>query len=795
MRLLEGFRLRALDRKMLRELWRLRGQLLSIGLVVATAVMTLVTMRGTYDALVQGRSAYYRDYRLGDVWSSLERAPESLRARVARSPGVAAVETRVTSYATLDLPWLDAPGQGLFISVPETRRADVDDIHIREGRYVRPGRASEVVVSDNFFVANDLELGDTIRAVLNGVRRDMIIVGSAISPTHSYAVPPGSLYPEDERYGVFWASRRVLGPNLDAEDAFNEIALRLAPGASEVAVIRELDRLLDPYGGLGAYGRVDQLSWKILNDELNQQRTMGTIFPMVFLGVAAFLLNLVLGRLIATQRTEIGALKAVGYTNREIGFHFLSYSVAAVAVGTVLGIIGGVWAGGAMVDLYDAYFKFPTLEHELSWTLVLIGGGVSLAAAVLGGAGAVRRAASLPPAEAMRPEPPDRFTPGWVERAGIGTVLSTGGRLILRNLERRPVRAAMSSLGVAFSVAILVIGMFLFDGVGLMMELQFEIAQREDLTVAFNRDLGEEVRNDLARMPGVTRVEPFQSVPVRLNSGHREREVAITGLEPGSRLRRIVSESRRIHPLPLEGLVLSRMLADRLGVRQGDTLSVEVLTGLRRTERVAIADVVDDFLGVSAYMTTDALRRLTREGARASGAYLLTDGTRLTAVNEELKRAPAVASVVSPATMLASFESQLEDSLFISVFFIVGFASVISVAVIYNGTRIALSERGRELASLRVLGFTRREVATLLFGEQAVITVAAIPVGWLIGYALAYLVVTAMASETYRIPLVVSGGTYVWTALITVVAATVSALLVRRRLDRMDLIAVLKTRE
>jgi putative ABC transport system permease protein len=793
--LLEWSRLRALDRKMLRELWRLRGQLLSIGLVVATAVMMLVTMRGTYEALVQGRSDYYRDYRLGDVWSSLERAPESLRAQVARMPGVAAVETRVTSYATLDLPWLDAPGQGLFVSVPETRRAEVDDIHIREGRYVRPGRASEVVVSENFFLANDLALGDTIRAVLNGVRRDMLIVGSAISPAHSYAVPPGALYPEDERYGVFWVSRRVLGPSLDVEDAFNEIALRLATGASEVAVIRELDRILDPYGGLGAYGREDQLSWKILNDELNQNRTMGTAFPMVFLGVAAFLLHLVLSRLIATQRTEIGALKAVGYTNREIGLHFLSYSVVAVGAGTVLGAMGGVWAGGAMVDLYDAYFKFPRLEHELSWTQVLVGGGISLVAAVLGGAGAVRKAASLPPAEAMRPEPPDRFTPGWVERAGIGEVFSTGGRLILRNLERRPVRAALSSLGVAFSVAILVIGMFMFDGVDLMMELQFEIAQREDLTVAFNRDLGDEVRYDLARIPGVTRVEPFQAVPVRLHAGHREREVAITGLEVGSRLRRIVSQSRRIHPLPLEGLVLSETLADRLGVERGDTLSVEVLTGLRRTGRVAVADVVDDLLGVSAYMTTDALRRLTREGPRASGAFLLTDGARLTAVNEELKRAPAVASVVSPATMLASFESQLEDSLFIAIFFIVGFASVISVAVIYNGTRIALSERGRELASLRVLGFTRREVATLLFGEQAVITVVAIPAGWLVGYALAYLVVTAMASETYRIPLVVSGRTYFWTALITVIAATASGLLVRRRLDRMDLIAVLKTRE
>lgn len=780
---------------MLRELWRLRGQLLSIGLVVATAVTMLVTMRGTYEALYEGRAAYYRDYRLGHVWSSLEQAPVTLRDRIALIPGVNAVQTRVTSFATLDLPWLDAPGQGLFVSVPETRRADVDDIHIREGRYVRPGRASEVVVNENFFRANGLEIGDPITAVLNGVRRTMTIVGSAISPAHSYAVPPGALYPDDERYGVFWMSNEILGPNLDAEDAFNEVALRLARGASETAVIRELDRILDPYGGLGAYGREDQLSWKILNDEINQNRTMGTVFPLVFLGVAAFLLNLVLSRLIATQRTEIGALKAMGYSNREIGVHFLSYSVAAVGLGTLLGASGGMWLGDAMIGLYDEYFNFPVLEHELSWTLVLIGGGISFVAAVLGGGGAVRRATSLPPAEAMRPEPPDRFTPGWVERAGVGRLLSTGGRLILRNLERRPVRALTSSLGVAFSVAILVIGMFMFDGMERMLDLQFGVAQREDLTVAFNRDMGPDVRYALASMPGVTRVEPYQSVPVRLHVGHRERELAITGLELDSRLRLIVSENGRVHPLPLEGMLLSSVLADRLRIEPGDTSSVEALTGLRRTERIVVAGVVDDLLGASAYMSTDALRRLTREGPRASGAYLLTDEARLEEVNRELKAAPAVASVASPATMLESFESQLEDSLYVSIFFLVGFASVISVAIIYNGTRIALSERGRELASLRVLGFTKKEVATLLFGEQAVITVAAIPMGWLIGYWLSYLLVTSLNSETYRIPLVVSGQTYFWTSAITLVAATASAWLVRRRLNGMDLIAVLKTRE
>ena len=792
---LERFAIPAIHRKMLRELWRLRGQLFSIGLVVATAVVTIVTLRGTYEALYQARDDYYRSYRLADVWSSLERAPESVRERIARIPGVSAVATRVSGYATLDLPWLDAPGMGLFVSVPERRRPELNDIHITRGRYVAPGRAAEVVASENFFAANDLELGDTIRAVLNGLRRDLTIVGVAISPEHSYSVPPGALYPEDERYGVFWMSRSVLGPTLDARDAFTEVSVSLATGAHERAVTREIDRVLEPYGGLGAYGRQDQLSYKILNDELTQNRTMGTVVPAIFLGVAAFLLNLVLSRLVATQRTEIGTLRAFGYTDREVGWHYLSYALAAVALGTLLGAAGGVWAGGGMVQLYTQYFKFPELTYRLSWTLVALGSGVSLVAAVLGGWSAVRSAAALTPAEAMRPEAPARFRQGLFERAGLGRLLSTGGRMILRNMERRPVRSLLSSLGVAFSVAILVVGMFLFDGITLMMDLQFRVAQREDLSVSFNQALGEGVVHDLGRVAGVTRVEAYHSVPVRLRSGHREREVAITGTDTDARLRRIVDEHGRIHSLPLEGLLLSSTLADALRLRPGDRVTVEVLTGLRRTDDVVVAGVVEDLLGVSAHMSLEGLYRLTRQSRLVSGAYLLTDEGREDVVNEQLKRAPAVASVVSPQTMFDTFQSQLQDSLYISIGFMLGFASIISVAVIYNGTRIALSERGRELASLRVLGFTRREIATLLFGEQAVITFLAIPVGSVIGYGLASALVASFASETYRIPMVVSTRTYVFAAMAAIGAAAVSALLVRRRLNSLDLVAVLKTRE
>lgn len=786
---------RTLDVKMMREIWRLRAQLLSIGLVVATGVVTVVSMRGTYESLVVARDSYYRSARLADVWSNLERAPESVRDRILEIPGVSAVSTRVSAYATLDLPWLEAPGTGLFISLPDDGAPTLNRIHLTRGRELAPGRSNEVVVSEAFFLANELSLGDTISAVLNGQGTDLVIVGAAISPEHSYSVPPGALYPDDERYAVFWMSESALAPTLDAEEAFTEVALALSPRASEAEVIRRLNRVLEPYGGLGAYGRDRQMSVQIVADEIAQNRTTGTVVPAVFLGVAAFLLNLVLGRLISTQRTEIGTLKAFGYTQREVGWHYLSYALVAVGIGTVLGAVGGAWAGGAMVQLYADFFRFPNLEYRLSPTLILIGGLVSLTAALAGGWTAVRRATRLTPAEAMRPEPPARFEPGWLERAGLGNVLPTGGRLVLRNLERRPLRNTVSMLGIAFSVAILVVGAFMFDGVSRLMELQFSVAQREDLSVSFNQPLGRAAILGLTGLEGVRRVEPYHAVPVRLRAGHRQRETSLTGLSPDAELRRIVGENGESRPLPLEGVVLSSFVAEALAVEPGDDVSIEVLTGRRATGVLRVASVVDDFLGASAWVTLDVLDALTGEGALRSGAYLLVDEAREEEINHTLKRIPAVASVISPGTMLDSFREQLEGSLLVSVAFMLGFAGIISVAVVYNGTRIALSERGRELASLRVLGFTRKEVARLLLGEQATLTVLAIPVGCAIGYALAAMVLAGLESETYRVPLVVSARTYLLAGGATLLFAGVSGWLVRRRLDRIDLISVLKTRE
>ncbi len=785
----------ALNRKLLRELWHLKGQVFSISLVVASGIMSVVTMLGSYGSLVSAQQQYYSETRFADVWAPLVRAPLALLSRIEAVPGVDAADSRVTFLATLDLDDTGIPAQGRFVSLPETGRPKLNDIIVREGRYIVPGAPDEVLISENFAEAREFVPGDTIHVIINGRARALDIVGIAISAEHSYAVPPGALYPEDDRYGILWASREILGPAFNMDGAFNEVFVTLTPDANEDAVIETIDTLLEPYGGLGAYPRENQASHQILQAELDSNRVTGAAIPLVFLSVAVFLLYLVLGRLIATQRGEIAVLKAFGYSDREIGTHFLMFAVVAVLAGGIIGSVGGVYLGEGYIAIYDQYFDLPGLRYQLSPGLLVFSFVACVAGAVGGAMAAVRRAILLPPAEAMRPEAPARFKPGILEKIGLGRLLSPNGRMILRNLERKPVQGFFSSLGVAMSVAILTVGFFMFDSVNFMMDLQFRLIQREDLTLTFREILPDKVAYDLTHLEGVNRVETYRYLPARLRSGHRDEEVAIQGLDSNGRLRRIVNADGNEVPVPTTGVVMSSMLASRLDVQSGDEVLVEILEGKRRKTSVHVTGVIEDFLGLSAYMSRDALWDLSEEPGVVSGAYLAVDDQRLDALFREIKQVPAVTGVASPATMLASFEEQLAEGILIAAGFLLGFAGVIAVGVIYNAARISLSERGRELASLRVMGFHRREVAFLLLGEQAIITLLAIPLGWLIGYSLCIAITQGIQTDIYRIPFIAEPRTYILSAMLVCLAAAASGWAVRRRLDRFELVEVLKTRE
>jgi putative ABC transport system permease protein len=790
---------RALDRKLLRDVWRLRGQVLSIALVVAAGVMAVITMRSTLASLERSRDDYYREQRFADVFASVHRAPETLARRIEEVPGVAAVRTRVIWPVMLEVPGLPQTAQAQLVSVPDRRVPMLNDVFLRSGRYPSPGQGGagdEVLVSERFARANGLAPGDTLAAVINGRRRTLDVVGVALSPEFVYEVDPSAGFLTDERlFGVLWMARRPLAAAADMTGGFNDIVLALAPGASERAVLAELDRLLEPWGGRGAYGRGDQISNRLVSDEMTQLRGSASTVPLVFLGVAAFLLHIVLLRLVATEREVIATLKAFGYRNAQVGAHYLALAMLAVGVGAVLGLVAGFWLGSGYTALYGQFFFFPELSYQATWSLALGAIAVSALAALAGALGAVRGAARLQPAEAMRAEAPARFRPLFLERWGLHRWLGTTQRMVLRNVERRPVRALFSALGVGFALAVLLIGFAMLDSITFMMDRQFRVIQREDVAVGFNREVDPAAVGELARLPGVVLAEGYHTVPVELSRGHRTRRLALTGLSPEGTLRRMTDPSGASHPMPLSGVVLTDRLGEALGVGPGDTVQVELLDRGGAEREVVVAALIDEMLGINGYMTLEELHRLAGRGPRVSGAWLAIERGSEALVFDELRAIPAVSSTVSKSAMLRSFEDQMGESFLITTGVLLVLAGVLAIGVIYNGARIALSERGRELASLRVLGFTRHEVAAMLLGEQAVVTVVGLPLGVVIGYGVVAAIMSSFATDLYRIPLVMDPGTALSAAGAIAVLAAAAGWLVRRRLDRADLISVLKTRE
>jgi putative ABC transport system permease protein len=787
--------MRTINIKLLRELWNIRWQALAISLVMACGVATAVMSLSTLDSLERTREAYFDRYRFADVFAHVKRAPRSLVARIEKLPGVEAAEARVVCSVTLDVAGLSEPATGRLISVPEFGGGRLNALHIRQGRAIEPQHSDEVLVAEAFAVAHGLVPGDGIRAVINGRLKELQIVGIALSPEYIYSARAGELLPDDKRFGVLWMSEEALEAAFDLDGAFNDVSLSLMPDASEAEVIRLLDRLLDPYGGTGAHGRADQASYRFLENEMVQLRAMASLPPAIFLSVTAFLLHVVLARLIATQREQIATMRAFGYSRWEIGRHYLGFALAITTAGTAVGLALGARFGSDLTVLYARFFRFPEFHYVLDLRIALLAGGVSAASAVLGVWSSVWRAVSEAPAQAMQPEPPARYRASFLEQWGAARLLSPETRMVIRHLERQPLQAALSSLGVALAIGILVLGNFTEDTVDHVMHFQFQRVQRQDVTVTFVEPVTGRARHDLAHLPGVIAVEPFRAVPVRVRFGPVTRRLGVLGLQDARRLFRPLDARERPIELPVEGVVISQKLAEVLGCRLGDRLQLEVLEGERPIREVPIAQIVSDFIELNVYMRLDSLQRLMREQDAISGAFLAVDPAGADVLYMELKQTPRIAGVAIKSAALESYRQTLAENVLRMKAINVMFAAVVAIGVVFNAARITLAERSHELATLQVLGFTQRETARILFGELVVIVVFAIPVGWLCGYAFAGFLTASLSTEVHRFPLLVSSGTYAFATLVVVVAVVVSLLVVQRRLSRLDLVSVLKARD
>jgi putative ABC transport system permease protein len=785
----------ALDRKLLRDVWQMKGQTVAICLVIACGVATFVMSLTTIRSLQDSQQNYYERYHFAHVFSHVKRAPKSLEARIGEIPGVSRMETRIVADVTLDVQGMTEPASGRLISLPDRGEPTLNRIYLRSGRMPEMGRKGEVAASETFVLAHGLKEGDRVYAVINGHRQALTIVGVVLSPEYIFQIRPGDLLPDEKRFGIFWMGYTDLAGAFDMKGAFNDISLALAPGASEAEVLLRLNRLTASYGGDGAHGRDEQVSYRYLTDEISQLKATGMIGPTIFLSVAAFLLNVVLSRLISTQREQIAALKAFGYTHLEVGLHYMKLVLFVVVVGVGIGTAVGAWLGSGLTQMYTQFYKFPVLQYEFDVSIVCAALLVASAAAVLGTLGAVRKAVKLPPAEAMRPEPPAKYKPTLVERLGLQRLLSQPTRMILRNLERKPMQALLSILGISMAVSVLVLGAFSEDSINYLVEFQFSINQRQDVTITFVEPATTQVIHEIKHLPGVHDAEPFRSVAVRLRHGPRSKRLGVIGLPSTRRLNRALDQNEKLTPFPPKGLVISEQLGKMLDIHVGDVVVIEVLEGGRPVREAPVVDLLSDFQGANAYMDLDAVHQLAGEGRAYSGAYLTVDPGELDNLYRRLKQTPRVGGVAIQVAAIKSFNDTVAENLLRMRLFNVIFAMIIACGVVYNTARISLSERSRELATLRVMGFTRGEISYILLGELAVITLVAIPFGLAMGYFFAWVVTVALVTELFRIPLVIHPWTYAFASSVVLIAGVLSGLLVRRKLDHLDLVSVLKSKE
>ncbi len=784
-----------LDKKLLRDIQRLWVQSLAIALVLSCGVATLILAVGSHRSLDETRNAYYERYRFAQLFANATRAPRRIAREIEEIPGIAAVEPRIVEAVILDVPGMPEPGSGLAISVPDRGTPHLNRLYIREGRLPHSSHSGEAAVTFGFARAHQLKLGAKLRAIIDGKKRALKIVGIVHSPEFVYALGPGDLVPDDRRFAVLWMPERELEAITDRKQAFNNLTARLLKNANVEQIRSQVDALLQPFGGTGAYGRRDQISHAILDSELDQLAAMARVIPPVFLFVSAYLINMILSRLITLEREQIGLLKALGYSNRTIAWHYIKLVLLIAAVGIAIGFLAGTWLGRGLTTLYGEFFSFPFLIFTKSADVYIIAAVVSAAAAVAGALKAVIGVVRLPPAVAMRPPAPTAYRRSMAAMLGLNKLFSQLTVMALRHLARWPVRAGLTAFGTSLAVALLVVAMFARPSIDFMIDTIFFQSDRQDATIGFAQAKGPDALLAVAQMPGVLRTEGFRHLAVRITNGPRSRRLVITGKPAGATLSRVLDLDLKPVRIPEQGLAVSERVAQLLKLKHGDHVQLELLEEGRGVVEVQVSAIIQSFLGLAVFMDLDALNRLIGFGPRISGAYVSINQTRLIPLYDTIKSTPALSSIALQTQSRRKFRETIEKNITISTTVYIVLAVIISFGVVYNSARIQFSERARELASLRVLGFTRSEVARVLLIEILIIVALAQPLGWLSGYGLTWAVIQGFASDQFRVPLIVDSATYATASLVVCAVALISAATVHQRVKRLDLIRVLKSRD
>jgi len=790
-----------LDRKLLRELYGSKGLLLAITSIVAVGMTCFVSIQSAYHNLQEAKNGYYRRCRMADFWIDLKKAPLADLDDLEELQGITHVRSRIQFRATVDLEDVPKPINALVLSLPDQRQPVINDIILRNGDYFSEHGEDEVIVNAAFARHHRLYPGSRVRVLVNNRRQELLVVGTAISSEFTYLLGPGAIVPDPKNFAVFYVSRSFAEENYDFSGAANQVVGRVDRNQRTTVkqILDEAERKLAPYGVFTTIELDHQLSNQFLTGEIDGLGATAAVIPAIFMVVAALVLNVLITRLARQQRTVIGTLKALGYTDWQVVRHFLKFGLSVGIVGGLAGSFLGYLAATGMTNIYRLFFEFPALQSGFYWSTHALGMTVSLACAVAGSLHGSWHVLRLQPAAAMRPESPRRGRRIWIEHfSRWWSSLSSSWRLALRGLFRARLRTAAGMFAASMGTALLLSGLMMMEIQNYMIDFQFHRMMRNDFELSFSSERDRGALDDTLRLPGVDRAEPTLGVACTMIHGSYRRKLGISGLTGGARLTVLRdTEGRPIH-LPETGLVVTDRLADILHVRPGDRVRIVPIKGNRRPVEAVVARVATSYLGLAAYARIDYLSHLVDESWAMSGVQLATnqqpgDVQRL---YRELKRTPAIESITSRRELIHGMTETLIKNQYVFIGFLVLFSGIVFFGSVVNSSLVSLAERQHEVATYRALGYTPWQVGGMFLREMLLVNAGGTLLGLPLGYLLVYLTSLAYATnDLFRMPVVSS----LWVWIVTVVLATVFALLahlvVQLRIHRLDFLAALNVRE
>ncbi|MDH3719324.1 MAG: FtsX-like permease family protein, partial [Planctomycetota bacterium] len=762
--------------------------------------MMFVYMRSTFYNLNTAKSQYYAQGRMADFWIDVKKAPLAELSEVSNLTGVTEIRSRIQFFATVDLPHVAKPLNGLVLSLPDHRKSLINDIHLISGSYFTDQRDNEVIVNDAFARRRGIQPGDWIHLILNNRRQELFVVGTAISCEFVYSLGPGAFVPDPEHFGVFYLKRTYAEEVFDFDGAANQVVGRLAPEIRDrpEEFLRRAEQLLDPFGVIGKIGRKDQASHRFLSDEIRGLGVFATYMPAIFLAVAALVLNVLISRLTEQQRTVIGTLKAIGYSNRAIFFHYLKFGMAVGLIGGLVGCIAGYFMAWWVTDLYTNYFEFPELTNRFYPLIYLLAISISLLFALAGSVFGARQAVRLQPAEAMRPKPPQAGRAVWLERlTWLWQRFSFGWRMVVRLIIRHRLRTSVGIFAAAMGSGLLTCGFMLSAAMVFLVDFQYSQIIRSDFDLSLADEQSEAALDEARRLPGVDYAEPLLYVAGTFRYGPYQRKGAVTAIRQGAQLTVPHDARGRAISVPDVGLVMSRKLAELLHVSVGDMITFEPTRGLQRPQQVPIARIAEGYLGMSVYADIEFMSRLIGEELAVNAVQLKTNPApaAMAALYRDLKHLPTLQAVNERADVIRNLDANYIEVQNIFIGLLTLFAGVIFFGSILTASIIGLAERQREVATLQVLGHTEWQIGGLFLRESVLVNLTGATIGLPLGYLLTTLLAWYYDTELFRFPVIWSNGIIAKTLLLAMSFTLLAHLIVQRNVSRTNWVEALNVKE